>query len=61
MTKDRITNPLTIVGIFSGIAEVAGTTVIAFLSQELQSIFIWYVMGFPILLVILFFVTVQHL
>lgn len=57
MTKDKISNPLTIVGIFSGIAEVAGTIVMAFLSAELQSIFIWYVMGFPILLVILFFIT----
>lgn len=57
MANKRIKNPLTIVGIFAGIAQVAGTTVIAFLSQELQSIFIWYVMGFPILLVILFFAT----
>lgn len=57
MSKEKISNPLTIVGIFSGIAEVAGTTVIGFLSTELQSIFIWYVMCFPVLLVLLFFIT----
>lgn len=55
--KEKISNPLTVVGIFAGIAEIAGTTVISFLSEKLQSIFIWYVMGLPILLVILFFIT----
>jgi len=57
MKNERISNPLTIVGIFSGITEIAGTTVIAFLSPELQAIFIWFVMVFPILLVVLFFLT----
>ena len=57
MNDKKITNPLTIVGIFSGVAEIAGTTVLAFLSPELQALFIWYVMLFPVLLVLLFFIT----
>lgn len=57
MTREKISNPLTIVGIFSGIAEIAATTVLAFLPLELQAIFVWFVMGFPILLVVLFFLT----
>ncbi len=57
MSKEKISNPLTIVGIFAGIAEVAGTVVIPFLSENLQATFMWYVMLFPILLVILFFLT----
>lgn len=57
MGREKISNPLTIVGIFAGIAEVAGTTVISFLPNELQIIFIWFVMVFPVLLVLLFFIT----
>ncbi len=53
----KISNPLTMIGIFAGIAEVAGTTVLPFVTGELQNIFIWYVMLFPVLLVVLFFIT----
>lgn len=53
----KVSNPLTIVAIFVGLAEIAGTTVLPFVTPELQKIFIWYVMGLPILLVILFFIT----
>lgn len=53
----RITNPLTIVAIFSGLAEVAGTVVLPQIASELQNILIWYVMGFPVLLVVAFFLT----
>lgn len=53
----KISNPLTIVAIFAGIAEVAGTTVLPFIIPQLQNVFIWYVMIFPIILVILFFLT----
>lgn len=55
----KISNPLTIIGIFAGIAEVAGTAVLPLMSESLQKIFIWYVMGFPILLVLLFFITLN--
>jgi len=55
----KISNPLTIIGIFAGIAEVAGTVILPFVSTELQHIFIWYVMGFPVLLVVIFFLTLN--
>lgn len=42
---------------FAGIAEVAGTTVLLGLSIEVQSVFVWYVMLFPVLLVSLFFLV----
>ena len=57
---NRIKNPLTIIGLFAGIAEVAGTAVLPLVSTELQKFFIWYVMGFPILLVVLFFFTLNR-
>lgn len=53
----KVSNPLTIVAIFASIADIAGTTVLPFVRLELQNIFIYYVMLFPILIVILFFLT----
>ena len=55
----KIHNPLTIIGLFAGTAEVAGTVVMPLLSVSVQKIFIWYVIGFPVLLVILFFLTLN--
>lgn len=52
-----VKNPLTIIAIFAGIAEVSGAVVLPFLSEGNQWIFIWFLMGFPTLLVILFFWT----
>jgi hypothetical protein len=54
-----IKNPLTVVGLFSSIAEVAGTIVLLKLPPELQSLFIWFVMLFPVLLVVAFFLTLN--
>lgn len=50
-----INNPLTIIAIFAALAEVAGTISLATVPPELQRIFIWFVMGFPTLIVIAFF------
>ncbi len=53
--NQSVSNPLTIVAIFAALAEVAGTTAIGLIREDLQSIFIWFVMLFPVLLVALFF------
>jgi len=53
----RINNPLTIIAIFAGLAEVASTTVLALLPISLQTIFIWFVMIFPSALVVIFFLV----
>ena len=55
----KITNPLTIIGMFAGLAEIAGTVVFALITVELQKFYIWYVIGFPTLLIILFFITLN--
>jgi hypothetical protein len=52
-----VNNPLTIIALFAALAEVAGTVAIKLVAPELQSRFIWFVMFFPIGLVLLFFVT----
>lgn len=54
----KISNPLTIIGIFAVLAEIAGTVVLPILNgNDNQDKFIWYVMFFPVFLVILFFIT----
>lgn len=58
MNKNKfIKNPLTIIGIFSGIAEVSSTCAIGLVNHNLQNIFIWFVIGFPVMIVLLFFIT----
>lgn len=54
----KISNPLTIIGMFAVLAEIAGTVVLPILNgNDNQDKFIWYVMFFPVFLVILFFIT----
>lgn len=50
-----IKNPLTIIAIFAGIVEIGSNTVLPFLTDENQSTYIWFLMIFPILLVLCFF------
>lgn len=54
-----ISNPLTIIAIFAALAEVAGASTLFALGADLQGIFIWFVMGFPSMLVCLFFLTLN--
>lgn len=56
----RINNPLTIIAIFAALAEVNATIAIGLIEPELHGIFIWFVIGFPTLLVILFFLTLNY-
>ena len=61
MIKDirKVSNPLTIIAIFAALAEVSGTVALGLVSESLQEIFIWFVMIFPILIVLLFFLTLN--
>lgn len=52
-------NPLTVIAIFAALAEVAGTVVLAVVPPEIQGIFVWFVMLFPSLIVVLFFLTLN--
>lgn len=54
-----IKNPLTIIAIFAGIAEVSGTLVLPFIDTENQLIFIYFLIVFPSILIILFFITLN--
>ncbi len=54
-----VKNPLTIIAIFAGIAEVSGTIVLPFIAEGNQAIFVWFLMIFPSLLVVVFFLTLN--
>lgn len=48
-------NPLGIIAIFASLAEVFGTVVLKFLPNNIQLLFVWFVICFPVLIVVLFF------
>lgn len=54
-----IKNPLTIIAIFAGIAEVSGTIVLPFIASSNQELFIYFLICFPSILVIIFFITLN--
>jgi len=54
-----IKNPLTVISIFAGLAEVAGTAVLPFVNEANQNTYIWFLIIFPTLLVVLFFITLN--
>ncbi len=59
MNYNKVSNPLTVISIFAGIAEISGTVVLPFIAEQNQSTYIWFLMIFPIILVILFFLTLN--
>lgn len=54
-----ISNPLSIIAIFAGLAEISGTIVLPLLEPESQKIYLWFLMIFPSLLIALFFLTLN--
>lgn len=56
----NVSNPLTIIAIFAGLAEISGTVVLPLIAQDVQHIFVWFLMLFPLVLVIAFFLTLNR-
>ena len=52
-------NPLTIIAIFAALAEVMGTISLGLIDKSLQPTFIWFIILFPTILVVLFFLTLN--
>ena len=60
--REKITgpnSPLSIIALFSSLAEIASTTAMFALPTHLQEIFIWFIMGFPAALILGFFITLN--
>jgi hypothetical protein len=55
----KVSNPLTIIAIFAGLAEVSGTIVLPFLKDSSQDIYVWFLIVFPTILIFLFFFTLN--
>lgn len=55
----KVSNPLTIIAIFAGLAEVSGTIVLPFLKDSSQDLYVWFLIVFPTILIFLFFVTLN--
>jgi hypothetical protein len=58
-TVRKITNPLTVIAIFAGITEVTSSTVLPFVSIANQGTLIWFIVFFPVALIVLFFLTLN--
>lgn len=54
-----VKNPLTVIAIFAGIAEISGTAVLPHIASENQALYIWFLMLFPFALIALFFLTLN--
>jgi hypothetical protein len=54
-----VNNPLNIIAIFAALAEVASTVALGLVDKNLQTTFVWFVMMFPSILVLLFFLTLN--
>lgn len=56
----HIKNPLTLISIFAGVAEVSGAGILPFIkTPDNQLFYIYFLMGFPTLTVVLFFATLN--
>lgn len=55
----HIKNPLTIIAIFAAIAEISGTVVLPFIATANQATYVWFLIVFPITLIVLFFLTLN--
>ncbi|EJK2108285.1 GntR family transcriptional regulator [Vibrio cholerae] len=56
----KVSNPLTIIAIFAGLAETLATVALIRLPSEIQAIFVYFVMAFPTCIVLLFFWILYH-
>jgi hypothetical protein len=54
-----IKNPLTVIAIFAGTAEISGTAVLPLLDASSQATYLWFLMLFPFSLIALFFITLN--
>ncbi|WP_462401920.1 hypothetical protein [Pseudomonas sp. Marseille-QA0332] len=59
MSPPQTISPLTIIAIFAGIIEASALASLPFLSERSQTIYTWFLVGFPFFLTILFFLTLN--
>lgn len=55
----RLMNPITVIALFAGLSEASATTVLPYLDDASRQPYIWFLILFPSILVILFFLTLN--
>ncbi|HDS1736084.1 MULTISPECIES: hypothetical protein [Pseudomonas] len=59
MKIEKSLTPLTLIAIFAGIIEASALASLPFLSEKSQTIYTWFLVGFPFFLTVLFFLTLN--
>jgi hypothetical protein len=59
MNETHPISPLTVIAIFAGIIEASALASLPFLSERSQTIYTWFLVGFPFFLTLLFFLTLN--
>ncbi|MGE8044750.1 hypothetical protein ACQKO6_11155 [Pseudomonas monteilii] len=59
MNETNPISPLTVIAIFAGIIEASALASLPFLSERSQTIYTWFLVGFPFFLTLLFFLTLN--
>lgn len=54
-----VKNPLTVIAMFAAIAEISGAAVLPFIAEKHQGVYIWFLMLFPLMLIVAFFLTLN--
>ena len=49
-----VKNPLSVIAIFAGVAEISGAGVLPFISPENQELYIWFLILFPFSLILFY-------
>jgi hypothetical protein len=58
MNRDPI-SPLTLIAVFAGVIEASALASLPFLSDDSQTVYTWFLVGFPFFLTVLFFLTLN--
>ncbi|QXH55612.1 hypothetical protein [Pseudomonas maumuensis] len=58
MNRDPI-SPLALIAVFAGVIEASALASLPFLSEDSQTLYTWFLVGFPFFLTVLFFLTLN--
>lgn len=56
----RIQKPLAIIAIFAGIVQISGIAILPYIDSPQQSKLTWFLIAFPVFMVLLFFITINY-
>ncbi|MBV4456922.1 hypothetical protein KVG96_03040 [Pseudomonas sp. COR58] len=57
--RNKITNPISVIAIFSFISETSAAVSLPFLDDNEREVYVWFLISFPFYLLLLFFITLN--